>query len=1109
MHSVNPTTPKISIVIPTYTNSKGLFECLQVLSEDSSSIADISTIVVANGAPPEVKNVYLQYPNTELIWVEEACGYTNATNIGIRSAMEQGAEFIVLMNDDFLPGKPKDEWLGMLLAPFFEDEKMGITGPVINHCPAAQRNFLIFFCVMVRTAMLEEVGILDEVFNPGSGEDTDLCCRAIDSGWKIRQVPTEEPTTLVDKGCENLPEWKRMKMHTSFFPGYHDGNATFSKMPEMYDAVMKRNHEILTHRYAPVNIERAKTVEGWFAEDEMEWIGRQVKSLPAGAVVVEVGSWKGRSSRAIADNLPEGGKLYCVDTFCGSSGEPDAHATAKQREGDNVFMSFFHALHDHIDAGRVVPVRMTSEHAAETLNNLRPDLIFLDGDHSAEGIKTDVEAWLPLLKEGGLLCGHDYYKEDEGPWWVYVREYVETRFPDVQKSATSIWHVRPNEKVKRGKVVDAFIFCNELDQLDIRLAELDEVVDVFVLVEGTRYHNNTPKELFFENSRERYAKYLHKIRHVVVDDWPENPTDAWVYERHQRDAIMHGLTDCKDNDIIIIGDADEIPSAEAVRNYSVSQGLCRLKQRMFYYYLNCENKEGWDWQKIAPYRIVKQLTPCGVRYPPSNAPLIESAGWHFSMMGGSEAVKQKLRTYSHQEFARPEIFDGVESAIENGTDLFGRDLKYEFVYLDPTYPSYVKDNLLDLEKKGLWRERVDAPLTTLTSLIEKRGGMRFPDIVADPAVRQDIAENKGMVISTGTDRHSKPTITACVSTKDRYFTTLPMCLSAIANQTRKPEKLKIYDDGEQLDLRELPPYDGILHMLDEVGIDWEIIKTPRLGQVTNHQHCLDFADTEFVWRCDDDELPEPDCLKTLLNTFRDYGNGGEAESIGAVAGLVHHPGNVGPLPENVDGTLKDVQLGLNLQWFDWSGYPREVEHLYSTFLYRVEAGRKAGGYPRELSQVGHREETIFSHSIHRAGFKLLVNPRAKTWHLRQSTGGIRSFTDHSMWEHDEQVFQDYLRAWKVDSNETKLIYCDMGLGDHLLLKGVFPQIQKAHAGKRLTLALCYPQVFEDVENVDIISIADAKLIIGDRHEDFLLYSWCWKNNKQQPLSDSMVEFWSK
>src|SRR5689334_15167153 len=94
-------SPKIAVVIPTYTNTKGLHSCLQSLVEHTDIDDNFSIMVVANGAPDEVRDVDRQYPNTQLIWLPDACGYTKATNIGIRAAMAQDAEFIVLMNDDF------------------------------------------------------------------------------------------------------------------------------------------------------------------------------------------------------------------------------------------------------------------------------------------------------------------------------------------------------------------------------------------------------------------------------------------------------------------------------------------------------------------------------------------------------------------------------------------------------------------------------------------------------------------------------------------------------------------------------------------------------------------------------------------------------------------------------------------------------------------------------------------------------------------------------------------------------------------------------------------------------------------------------------------------
>lgn len=363
------------------------------------------------------------------------------------------------------------------------------------------------------------------------------------------------------------------------------------------------------------------------------------------------------------------------------------HSSAKEREGDHAHSWWLCNLWDHVIAGRVIPVRSHSLNAAETLRSLglQVDVCFIDASHDYENIKADILAWAPLMKKNGLMAGHDYYPEGEEPFaWIGVRQAVQELFPDAQKVATSIWWSRSKPKLpepERGKVYDAFIFSNELDLLEIRLNTLYDVVDHFVVVEGRLTHSGNPKPFYFAESIERFKKFLPKIIHVMVEDYPEpDPNgsvydNAWMRERFQRDAIMRGLTNCKDNDIVLIGDADEIANPEAIKNYSVEQGLCRLKQRLFYYYLNNENKDGWDWLKIAPYGVVKQLTPCGIRYPPAgDLPLIENGGWHFSFCTSPEGIAEKIKSFAHVEFDKPEFtdIDRIRERVEAGRDIFDR-----------------------------------------------------------------------------------------------------------------------------------------------------------------------------------------------------------------------------------------------------------------------------------------------------------------------------------------------------------------------------------------------------------------------------------------------------
>jgi hypothetical protein len=127
-------------------------------------------------------------------------------------------------------------------------------------------------------------------------------------------------------------------------------------------------------------------------------------------------------------------------------------------------------------------------------------------------------------------------------------------------------------------IYDCFPFFNELDLLDIRLHELSDVVDKFVLVEATRTFTGNPKPLYFWENRKQFTPFLSQIIHVVVDDMPMTKEELsastqkdlrwlesdyqhganWIRDRHQRNAIMRAVDYLDDYDIIIIEDADEM-----------------------------------------------------------------------------------------------------------------------------------------------------------------------------------------------------------------------------------------------------------------------------------------------------------------------------------------------------------------------------------------------------------------------------------------------------------------------------------------------------------------------------------------------------------------------
>ena len=247
----------------------------------------------------------------------------------------------------------------------------------------------------------------------------------------------------------------------------------------------------------------------------------------------------------------------------------------------------------------------------------------------------------------------------------------------------------------------------------------------------------------------------------------------------------------------------------------------------------------------------------------------------------------------------------------------------------------------------------------------------------------------------------KADVTASISTRGRYETTLPLAIASVAQQTRPPKALFIFDDGAKEDLRKRSVYSNLFNYLERRGIAWRVFFGRGEGQVHNHNKAIELAETSWIWRLDDDNYAEATVLeKLMLNAHRD---------VGAIGGLVLDPHFVDRLPLDVTTNLiKDVRTMPNIQWFLHEGL-KEVEHLYSTFVFRREAGR--GCYDLECSPACHREETIFSYRMKRAGWRLLVDPSAVTWHFRDGVGGIRSFDDKSFWDRDEVRFDAHMREW--------------------------------------------------------------------------------------------------
>lgn len=308
-----------------------------------------------------------------------------------------------------------------------------------------------------------------------------------------------------------------------------------------------------------------------------------------------------------------------------------------------------------------------------------------------------------------------------------------------------------------------------------------------------------------------------------------------------------------------------------------------------------------------------------------------------------------------------------------------------------------------------------------------------------------------------------PHITADICTKDRYDS-LAVALMSIAMQTRKPDKLIIYDDSKfRADLRSRKLFTNIFDVLNVNKIEWEVVFGANRGQHWGHQIIQDRA-KELIWRIDDDEVAQPTVLEILERHLLD-------PACGAAAGLVLPPSyETRDWPAN---TITNTEQG-NCQWYKWAGL-KECEHLYSSYLYR----KGIQNYELNLSRVAHREETLHTYGIFKKGYKLIVDPRAITYHFRATEGGIRGEGQLADWQHDEIAFHEILNEYEGH----KVCYLDSGMGDHIVFKSILPKIKEKY--KDVTLAVCFPELFPEEK---CISLAEGQQICNpDRHN---VFKWC-------------------
>ena len=233
----------------------------------------------------------------------------------------------------------------------------------------------------------------------------------------------------------------------------------------------------------------------------------------------------------------------------------------------------------------------------------------------------------------------------------------------------------------------------EVDIWECRFRELESVPNLHhVIVEAEVTHRGDPKPLWFEKHADRFSPWAERITYVRVpaDMLPSVKENAspWCREFAQREYCHAGLDEASPDDIVLHGDADEIPSPGAIKALSAKElpFPAVFQMRLCMYAVDWLHPLPWHGTIRTKVRSVGSFA--SLRGMRNSLPTIMNGGSHLSWMGGVEAHRAKLETHCHLEMTE-ETKEALRSGewLRDGRHSDGH--KLEPVDVDETWPRWV------------------------------------------------------------------------------------------------------------------------------------------------------------------------------------------------------------------------------------------------------------------------------------------------------------------------------------------------------------------------------------------------------------------------------------
>ena len=295
------------------------------------------------------------------------------------------------------------------------------------------------------------------------------------------------------------------------------------------------------------------------------------------------------------------------------------------------------------------------------------------------------------------------------------------------------------------KIFDVFLFFNELDLLEIRLKTLYKIVDYFVITEVDETFSGKKKELIFQKNKSRFKQYEKKIIYNPISkkdlkilknkEWGKYTSDFNISLTHKhngrpakkikdslkreishRDSCILGFYKlATPGDLILLSDLDEIPNPKTIKKTMKNpiKNAFYFKMDWYLYWINNKVSESWFGTVLFEYSYLKGKSLDNLRLASSNESLVpgnivNNGGWHFSYLGGSEAIKKKLNAHPFQgykvliaKFLDKFKLRTIKKTIEQNKDILFQNRNLTIVSIDDSFPEAILNDQKFIKKYSL------------------------------------------------------------------------------------------------------------------------------------------------------------------------------------------------------------------------------------------------------------------------------------------------------------------------------------------------------------------------------------------------------------------------